>query len=121
MAELDKIPQQTQITIETVKLPDDVFNNISDLNNKINQMVGEFGQMYLRKREISEELLKIEDTLETAEDAFKGLNLQLKEAFDNLDDIYPQGRINIQDGTIQYQPGAPTRKQLAEQQAQQSK
>jgi hypothetical protein len=36
-----------------------------------------------------------------------------------LDEKYPQGRINLQDGTIQYQPGAPTRKQQAEQQAQQ--
>ena len=34
-----------------------------------------------------------------------------------MDDRYPQGRINLQDGTIQYQPGAPTRKQQAEQQA----
>jgi hypothetical protein len=36
-----------------------------------------------------------------------------------LDDKYPQSRLNLQDGTIQYQPGAPTRKQQAEQQAQQ--
>jgi hypothetical protein len=35
-----------------------------------------------------------------------------------LDDQYPQGRINLKEGTIQYQPGAPTRKQLEEQQAQ---
>jgi hypothetical protein len=44
----------------------------------------------------------------------------LKEIIEALDDRYPQGRINLQDGTIQYQPGAPTRKQQAEQQAQQS-
>jgi hypothetical protein len=38
---------------------------------------------------------------------------------DALDDKYPQGRINLKDGIIQYQPGAPSRKQLAEQQKQQ--
>jgi len=38
---------------------------------------------------------------------------------DGLDDEYPQGRLNMKDGTIQYQPGAPTRKQLLEQQQQQ--
>jgi len=43
----------------------------------------------------------------------------LQEIVDSLDETYPQGRINLKDGTIQYQPGAPTRKQQAEQQAQQ--
>jgi len=38
-----------------------------------------------------------------------------------LDEKYPQGRINLQEGMIQYQPGALTRKQLAEQQTQQVK
>ena len=46
-------------------------------------------------------------------------NFQLKEIVDALDETYPQGRINLKEGTIQYQPGAPTRKQQAEQQAQQ--
>jgi hypothetical protein len=54
------------------------------------------------------------------EDEFKLTNQQLKELVDSLDDKYPQGRINLTEGTVQYQPGAPTRKQLAEQQAQQA-
>jgi hypothetical protein len=58
--------------------------------------------------------------LQKGEDEFKSINFQLKEIIEALDDRYPQGRINLQDGTIQYQPGAPTRKQQAEQQAQQS-
>jgi len=44
------------------------------------------------------------------------LNLQLKQIIDELDEKFPQGRINMQDGTIQYQPGAPTRKQVEQQQ-----
>jgi len=45
---------------------------------------------------------------------------QLNEIGEQVDEKYPQGRINIQEGTVQYQPGAPTRKQLAEQQTQQA-
>ena len=37
---------------------------------------------------------------------------------EEIDEKYPQGRINIADGTVQYQPGAPTRKQQEEMQAQ---
>ena len=61
----------------------------------------------------------MDDFLEKGEDEFKVLNSELREVIDGLDEKYPQGRINIQDGTIQYQPGAPTRKQLAEMQRQQ--
>lgn len=71
----------------------------------------------LEKKEIQDELTGLDDILQKGEDEFKSINFQLKEIVDALDDRYPQGRINLQDGTIQYQPGAPTRKQQAEQQA----
>lgn len=116
MAELDSIPQKQTIEIETVKIDEDVFKSIQDLNSEIGNYVARFGEIYLRKKEMEEELIRLDDMLEKSEDDFKSLNLQLKEMIENLDEQYPQGRINFQDGTIQYQPGAPTRKQMAEQQ-----
>jgi hypothetical protein len=35
---------------------------------------------------------------------------------DDLDDRYPGGRLNLMEGTIQYQPGTLSRKQIAEMQ-----
>ena len=119
MAELDKIPQKTTIEIEVVKLDEDVLKTIVDLNQKSANIISEFGQIYIRKDELHEELMKLEEFLVTGKDEFKATNLKLKEVIDELDEKYPQGRINLKDGTIQYQPGAPTRKQIAEQQAQQ--
>jgi hypothetical protein len=119
MAELDKIPQKQSIEIETVKIDEDTYKSIQDLNSEIGQFVGRFGEIYLRKKEIQDELIRLDDILEQSEEEFKALNIQLKDMMDTLDEQYPQGRLNIQDGTIQYQPGAPTRKQLAEQQQQQ--
>jgi hypothetical protein len=119
MAGLDNIPQQQQITIETAKIEADVLKSINDLNQKINSLIIEFGQIHIRKKEIHEEIVRMDDFLEKGEDEFKVLNSELREVIDGLDEKYPQGRINIQDGTIQYQPGAPTRKQLAEMQRQQ--
>ena len=92
---------------------------MNELNTKINLLISDFGQIYIRKKELSEELIRLDDILERAEDEFKAANSQMKEIVDSLDEQYPQGRINLQEGTIQYQPGAPTRKQQAEQQAQQ--
>ena len=120
MAELDKIPQKQSIEIEIAKLDEAVLTNITDLNQKSNNLIADFGQIYIRKREIQDELTRLDEILENGEDEFKSTNLQLKQIIDELDEKFPQGRINMQDGTIQYQPGAPTRKQQqAEQQAQQ--
>ena len=119
MAGLDNIPQKQTIEIEIAKLDENVLQSITDLNQKSTGIINEFGQIYLRKKEIQDELIGLDEVLQKGEDEFKSINFQLKEIIEALDDRYPQGRINLQDGTIQYQPGAPTRKQQAEQQAQQ--
>lgn len=115
MGELDNIPTQQQITIETAKLEEETLKNITEINQKINNFLMDFGSMHIRKKEISEELIRIDEMLEKTEDMFKAANRQMKELMDAIDEKYPQGRINLQDGSVQYQPGAPTRKQLEEQ------
>ena len=120
MAGLDNIPQKQSVEIEIVKLDEDILKNITELNQKSANIISEFGQIYIRKEEIQEELVRLDDFLQSGKDEFKSLNAQLKQIVDALDDKYPQGRIDLQNGTIQYQPGAPTRKQLAQQQMQQS-
>jgi hypothetical protein len=120
MAGLDNIPQQQQITIETAKIDADVFKSMQELNQKINALIIEFGQIHIRKKEINDEVVRMDDFLEKGEDEFKMANSQLREFIDGLDEKFPQGRINMQDGTIQYQPGAPTRKQMAEMQREQT-
>ena len=91
---------------------------MNELNNRLQGLFLEFGQIYIRKKEIQDEIIRMDDALERGEDEFKMTNEKIKELVDDLDDKFPQGRINMQDGTIQYQPGAPTRKQQAEQQRQ---
>ena len=120
MAGLDNIPGGQDIQIADAKLDEDLFKGILDLQQTSNAFILDFGQIYIRKREIQDELIKLDEALEKAEEDFKATNFQLREILDNLEDKYPQGRINLQDGTVQYQPGAPTRKQVAEQQAQQN-
>ena len=115
MSELDNIPTQQQITIETAKLEEETLKNITEINQRINNFLMDFGSMHIRKKEISEELIRIEEALDKTEDMFKAANKQIRELMDAIDEKYPQGRINLQEGSVQYQPGAPTRKQLEEQ------
>jgi len=120
MAELDKIPQKQSIEIEIVKLDEKVLESITELNQKAAGIIQEFGKVYVRKKEIELDIISMDDFLVQGQEELAATNKELRDILDALDEQYPQGRINIQDGTIQYQPGAPTRKQQAEQQAQQS-
>ena len=43
MGELDKIPTQQQITIETAKLDEDTLKNITEINQRINNFLMDFG------------------------------------------------------------------------------
>jgi hypothetical protein len=116
MAELDSIPQKQNIEIETIQLEDSIKQQIEQLNQKQNLLVNDFGQIHIRRKEISEELKSLDEILEKSEIEFKSVANELKDLLDGLDDKYPQMRINLKDGVIQYQPGALTRRQLAEQQ-----
>ena len=120
MAELDKIPQKQSIEIELVKLDENVLNSITELNQKAAAIIQEFGKVYVRKKEIELDIISMDEFLVQGQEELAATNKELRDILDALDEQYPQGRINLQDGTIQYQPGAPTRKQQAEQQAQQS-
>ena len=120
MAELDKIPQKQSIEIEIAKVDETIYERLKELNQKSNLLIGDFGNIHIRKKELADELVRLDEILEKAEAEFKVTNSEINETLDKLDEQYPQGRINMQDGTLQYQPGAPTRKQLAEQQKQQA-
>jgi len=113
---LDNIPQTQSVEIATVKLDDATFEQIKELNQKSALLINDFGQIYIRKQQIQKELIQLDEILEKAEDEYKATQDALNNIGEEVDEKYPQGRINIQDGTVQYQPGAPTRKQLAEQQ-----
>lgn len=120
MAELDNIPQTQSIEIATAKLDEATVDKIKELNQKSTLLVNDFGAIYLRKKQIQDELIRLDEILEKGEVDYKLLQDELNTIGEEIDEKYPQGRISIQDGTVQYQPGAPTRKQLAEQQAQQA-
>ena len=119
MAGLDNIPQKQNVEIEIVKMDEATLNTLTELNNNITGIVSRFGEIYIRRNEISDELKKLDELQIQFDSDFKIKNSELMEFVDALDEKYPQSRINLQEGTIQYQPGAPSRKQVVQQQSSQ--
>ena len=107
--------QKQQVELLTIELGEDTINSIKEKNAKINDIVNAFGQIYLRRKELNEELEKLETTLEQAEADFKESNDELRQELSALDKEYPRGQINLQDGTLTYNPAV--KEQMAEQNA----
>ena len=109
--ELDKLDMdntKTSIELETVQLEESTLESIKELNGNLNNIVNAFGQMYLRRKELHEELEKIEEGFEKAEQDFKSTNAELKEILNDLEREYPRGQVDLQNGTVTYQPSLKT-------------
>ena len=107
--------QKQQVELLTIELGEDTLSSIKEKNAKINDIVNAFGQIYLRRKELNEELEKLDGTLEQAEADFKESNDELRTELNALEKEYPRGQINLQEGTLTYNPAV--KEQMAQQNA----
>ena len=106
-----------QIELVTVTLDEGVVNPIVDKNNTLNQMVSSFGQLYIREKELNEELELLHSDREKLESDFKSENEEMRKMIAVLEKEYPRGQLDLQNGTITYNPAIL--EQIKNQQSQQ--
>ena len=93
-----------KIELVTVELTEDILNSLREGNGKVQELVNAFGQIYLRRKELEEELAKLEEGLQRAEADFKSQNDEMRELVSGLEKDYPRGQIDLSEGTITYNP-----------------
>lgn len=101
---LENIPVKNSIEIETVRLDNNLIIELTELNQLIANTLTGLGEVHVRKNELTDELVKLDSIRSELEKEFKENNNSLKKKIDKLQEKYPGGRINLQEGTIQYQP-----------------
>jgi hypothetical protein len=106
-----------QIELVTVTLDEGVVNPIVEKNNTLNQMVSSFGQLYIREKELNEELELLHSDREKLESDFKSENEEMRKMVAVLEKEYPRGQLDLQKGTITYNPAIL--EQIKNQQSQQ--
>jgi len=102
-----------KIELVTRELGEDVINPIKQSNDEITQMVNVFGQLYLRRKELEDEMVKLEEGLEQAETDFKEKNEALRGLVTELEKDFPRGQLDLQKGTITFDPSV--KEKMAEQ------
>jgi len=95
-----------KIELVTVELTDDILIPLKQGNGEIQNLVNTFGQIYLRRKELEDEIVKLDEGLERAEADFKTKNDEIRLLVSGLEKDYPRGQIDLKEGTITYNPAA---------------
>ena len=96
--------QKQQIELVTIEVEKDTLEQIRQKNGEIQQLINTFGQIYIRRKELEEELSSLENALEKNEEAFKDKNKEIQGIIVELEKDYPRGQLDLQQGTITYNP-----------------
>jgi uncharacterized coiled-coil DUF342 family protein len=90
------------MTQKTEQLDLEVLNQIRELNARKNTLVTMFGQIHVRRQELSAEIDKLYELEEETNVSFKNATKGLQDILDKLGETYNQGSIDINNGTVTY-------------------
>ena len=102
-----------KIELVTRTLEESVVTPIKEANEEISQLVNVFGQLYLRRKELEDELIKLDEGVEKAEADFQEKNEAIRSLVNELEQEYPRGQLDLQKGTITFDPSI--KEKMAEQ------
>jgi hypothetical protein len=90
------------MTQKTEQLDQPILDQIRELNNYKNVLTNTFGQIYVRRQELSEEMDKLYELEEESNASFKKTTKELQDILDKLGEKYNRGAVDINSGTITY-------------------
>jgi hypothetical protein len=80
------------------KITDEDLKEISDLRTKINEVIGESGQLFLQIKLLEEDVKSLKDTLEQQTAQFKKFIVDEQNLVKRLSEKYGVGSINFETG-----------------------
>ena len=108
--------QKTSIDLRTAELSEDKVKEIKGYNGQLQQLIGQIGELHIRKNQLHSDLERIDEAFTQAETNFKEVNAELRKELNKLERDYPRGQLDLEKGTVTYNPAI---KEQMEQQAQQ--
>ena len=96
--------QKTSIDLVTVELSKDKLNEIKGYNGQLQQLMTQIGELHIRKNQLHSDLERIDSAFAQAEENFKEVNSELRKELNKLERDYPRGQIDLQEGTVTYNP-----------------
>jgi archaellum component FlaC len=85
------------------KLSDEQLQKIGDLQNKISETLLSLGEGHLRLRDLNSELERIKEIIKKYEQEFDSFNAQYNEILSDLEKQYPNGELDLAQGTVTFE------------------
>ena len=82
------------------KLTSEQIDKLTNLQNKISESVLNIGEGHLRVRDLTLELSRVNTLISKFEGEFDELNNQYTDYLNELEKIYPNGEIDLVEGTV---------------------
>jgi len=85
------------------KLSQDTLDYINNTQSELSMLIFQVGEISFKIREFKTEIEKFEAIKKETEEKFDLLALKLENSVSDLQKKYPNGEINLADGTISYE------------------
>ena len=103
--------QKTSIDLVTVQLSEEKLNEIKEYQGQLNQLITQIGQLHIRKNDLHKEVERVEESFSQAEAQFSEIDAELRKELNKLDRDYPRGQLDLESGTITYNPALKSQSQ----------
>lgn len=91
------------MALQTEKLQKETLDFIKNSQTEISEYVFQMGELTFKKREITTQLNKLDEIQKELEEKFDLTALKLENAVQDILRKYPNGDINLDEGTITYE------------------
>ena len=88
---------------KTEKLTDEQIDRLRGYQDLINEATFNIGRMTIREGLVKQELDKIHGALIELKNQYEGVNTSYTEYLTELDKIYPNGEVDLKEGTVIYE------------------
>jgi|Laugresu1bdmlbsd_1035121.scaffolds.fasta_scaffold21552_2 hypothetical protein len=85
------------------KLSQEKFDKILEYQKDANQLILELGQIQIQERDLKFQLKKLEQIKDASCEKFDTISLQLDNILNDLQKNYPNGELDLNEGTITYE------------------
>ena len=81
----------------------DVLNSIKEKRDEVSNLVMELGQLTLKKRELKNEVSRLEEIESAIENRFDEINSEMTDILKELETKYSKGEIDLNEGVVYYE------------------
>lgn len=85
------------------KLTDEHLDKLKEFQDLINEITFNIGRLTIREGIVKQELDRVHEALTELKTQYDGVNTNYTQYLEELDTIYPNGEVDLKEGTVIYE------------------